>query len=119
MGRQSEIGACMSLWELMRQSGTWMTIWDDRILEIICEEGPKPVGDLTNREEVRISQSSVSRRCQKLADHGLLQAIGNGVYTITEQGEAYLNEEYDAENGVFLERNQTQNRQSTGGVSET
>ncbi|TYL37436.1 PhiH1 repressor [Natronococcus pandeyae] len=86
----------------MRQSGTWMTIWDDRILEIIRSEGPTPVGKLTECDGIRISQSPVSRRCQKLADHGLLIPIGNGVYDISDIGEAYLNEEYDAENEVYL-----------------
>lgn len=80
-----------------------MTIWDDRILEIIRNEGPKPVGELAKRDGIRISQSSVSRRCQKLADHGLLRPIGNGVYGISDIGEAYLDEEYDAENGVYLD----------------
>lgn len=89
----------------MRQSGTWMTIWDDRILEIIREKGAKPVGDLAKADGLRISHSSVSRRCQKLADHGLLTPLGNGVYTITEEGEAYLDEEYDAENEVYLNGN--------------
>ena len=87
----------------MRQSGTWMTIWDDRILEILRDEGPLPVGELSKWGSVRISQSSVSRRCRKLADHGLLHAIGNGVYAITEEGEGYLDEEYDAENGVWMD----------------
>lgn len=86
----------------MRQSGTWMTIWDDRILEIIREEDAGRVGDLTERDGIRISQSSVSRRCKKLAEHGLLTPLGNGVYTITDRGKAYLDEEYDAENEVYL-----------------
>jgi Mn-dependent DtxR family transcriptional regulator len=86
----------------MRQAGTWMTIWDDRILEILREEGPKPVGELADAESVRIQQPSVSRRCKKLADHGLLLALGNGVYAITEEGEGYLDEEYDAENGAWM-----------------
>ncbi len=79
-----------------------MTIWDDRILEIFRNEGPQPVGKLSKRNEIRISQSSVSRRCQKLADHELLRPIGNGVYTITEIGESYLDEEYDAESEVHI-----------------
>ena len=86
----------------MRQSGTWMTIWDDRILETLRSEGPKPVGEMADRGDIRISQSSVSRRCSKMADHHLVIALGNGVYAITEEGEGYLDEEYDAENGVWM-----------------
>ncbi|WP_255193008.1 MarR family transcriptional regulator [Natronobeatus ordinarius] len=100
----------------MRQSGTWMTIWDDRILEIIRDEDAGRVGDLAERDAIRVSQPSVSRRCKKLAEHGLLTPLGNGVYTITEEGEAYLDEEYDAENGVYLNRN---NSQSGPNASET
>jgi repressor of nif and glnA expression len=79
-----------------------MTIWDDRILEIIREEDGGRVGDLAKREGVRISASSVSRRCKKLAENGLLRDLGNGVYVITDEGEAYLDEEYDAEAGAYL-----------------
>ncbi|WIV67524.1 MarR family transcriptional regulator [Natrialbaceae archaeon AArc-T1-2] len=103
----------------MRQSGTWMTIWDDRILEIIRDEDAGRVGDLTEREAVRISQSSVSRRCKKLAEHGLLRPLGNGVYTITEKGEAYLEEEYDAENEVYINRNDSRDGPTASETSET
>ncbi|THE63395.1 phage repressor protein [Salinadaptatus halalkaliphilus] len=36
------------------------------------------------------------------ATHGLLTPLGNGVYTITDSGEAYLDEEYDAESEIYL-----------------
>jgi len=96
-----------------------MTIWDDRILEIIREEGAKPVGDLAKEDDVRISHSSVSRRCQKLAEKGLLLPIGNGVYSITEIGEAYLDEEYDAENEVLLTDNDSRDGPTASGTSHT
>ncbi|GGN92840.1 PhiH1 repressor [Haloarcula pellucida] len=80
----------------MRQSGSWMTIWDDRILEIIREEGNGSPKELEDRDEIRISKSSISRRLKKLADHDLLQPLANGVYIITDEGEAYLDGEYDA-----------------------
>ena len=86
----------------MRQSGTWMTIWDDRILEYIRNEGGASVGELAKSESIRVSNAHISRRCKKLADHGLLTPLGNGVYVITDEGEAYLNEEYDAEAGAYM-----------------
>jgi len=79
-----------------------MTLWDDRILEYIREEGGAAVGDIAKAEGVRVSQPTVSRRCKKLADRGLLTPLGNGVYVITDEGEAYLTEEYDAEAGAYL-----------------
>ena len=98
----------------MRQSGTWMTIWDDRILETIRSAGAQAVGALADRDDIRITQSSVSRRCSKLEDHGLLIALGNGVYDITEEGKGYLDEEYDAENSVWM-RSSDENSAPTAG----
>jgi len=76
----------------MRKSGEWMTIWDDRILEVIQSDEDQigRVGELADHEHIRISQSSVSRRCQKLADHGLIRRVGDGVYIMTERGDRYL-----------------------------
>lgn len=96
-----------------------MTIWDDRILEIIRSEDAGRVGSIAERDGIRISQSSVSRRCKKLAENGLLTPLGNGVYTITEEGEAYLDEEYDAENGVYINGNDAPNGPSTSEKSES
>ncbi|QSG06451.1 Transcriptional regulator, MarR family [Halapricum desulfuricans] len=72
-----------------------MTIWDDRILETISND-PDNIGrvkDLSEKENIRISRSSVSRRCSKLADHGLLRRVGDGVYLLTERGQGYLDGE--------------------------
>ncbi|MBX0288206.1 helix-turn-helix domain-containing protein [Haloarcula salinisoli] len=86
----------------MRQSGSWMTIWDDRILEVVREEGNGSPTELANREEIHISKSSVSRRLTKLADNGLLRPLANGVYVLSEAGEAYLEGKYDAEQGRYI-----------------
>lgn len=51
---------------------------------------------------IRVSQTHIARRCKKLAENGLLKHVGHGTYVITDEGEAYLDEEYDAENGVYL-----------------
>lgn len=87
---------------LMRHSGAWMTIWDDRILEVIREEGSGTPKQLDESGYLHISKSQISRRCRKLGDKGFLQPLGNGVYTITEKGEAYLDEEYDAEREKYI-----------------
>lgn len=80
----------------MRKSAAWMSIWDDRILEVVREKEGSSVGDLHDHQYIRISKSQVSRRCKRLAEHGLLRPLGNGVYMITEKGERYLDEELDA-----------------------
>lgn len=81
----------------MRKSGSWMTIWDDRILEYINEEGSASPKELNDSGYFRVSKSQVSRRLRRLADHGMLRHLGNGVYVITEAGEKYLTGELDAE----------------------
>jgi Mn-dependent DtxR family transcriptional regulator len=80
----------------MRRSADWMSIWDDRILEYLQDNGPTAVGEIADDDLIRVSQPHVSNRCAKLAEHGLVSALGNGVYAITERGERYLDEELDA-----------------------
>jgi len=91
-----------------------MTIWDDRILEIIREEESGTSTKLADRDVVRVSQSTVSRRLQKLAEHGLLQPLPNGVYVITDEGKAYLDGEYDAERERYINRDQAAEDESNG-----
>jgi len=81
-----------------------MTIWDDRILEYLLSKDGKSasVGELGDSSVVHVSGAHVSRRCRKLADNGLLLPIGNGVYQITDEGEAYLDGEYNAEEGAYV-----------------
>lgn len=79
----------------MRYSGDWMVLADDRILEYIREEGSGRPQEMAESGYVRYSRSYVHTRCKKLVKHGLLNHLGNGVYTITERGERYLDGEID------------------------
>jgi len=80
-----------------------MSVWDDRILECIREnDGSGTPKALKESGLIRISQTHIARRCKKLDEHGLLQHVGHGAYIITEEGEAYLDEEYDAENDSYI-----------------
>jgi len=72
-----------------------MVLADDRILEYIRESGSGGATEMANSDYVRYSQSYISKRCRKLAEKGLLQDLGNGVYVITERGERYLDGEID------------------------
>jgi predicted transcriptional regulator len=81
----------------MRQSGKWMTIWDDRILELIDDRGAGNPSALADHDNIRVSAAHVSRRLGTLADHGLLSKVGKGVYVITDDGRAYLSGDVDAE----------------------
>jgi len=88
----------------MRRSGEWMVLADERILEYIREEESGAPKEMADSGYVRFSRQYISRRCKELVDNGLLKHLGNGVYIITDAGEAYLDEEYDAERGVYLDR---------------
>lgn len=74
----------------MRRSGAWMTIWDDRILELASEWDSVSPMKLKDSGYFKISRQQISRRLAKLREHGLLKDLGNGVYIITERGEKYL-----------------------------
>jgi predicted transcriptional regulator len=79
----------------MRYSGDWMVLADDRILEYIREEDSGRPKEMADSGYVRYSRQYISTRCKKLTKHGLLNDLGNGVYTITERGELYLDGEID------------------------
>ena len=92
-----ELGWLDHIAHIMRKSAAWMTLWDDRILEIIRNEESGNATDLSENKYIRVSRTQVGRRLRKLADHGLLKPLGNGVYIITEQGEQYLDGKIDAD----------------------
>ena len=76
-----------------------MTIADERILEFLREEGsrqPKQIAQGLQEYGIEFNDKYIGRRCRKLTDNGFLQNIGNGIYRITDQGEEYLDEEFDA-----------------------
>lgn len=74
-----------------------MTLADERILEHLSEvETDTPKG-MEDSGRVRYSRQYIGERCRKLADYGLLQHLGNGVYRITDLGEQYLAGDLDAE----------------------
>jgi DeoR/GlpR family transcriptional regulator of sugar metabolism len=74
-----------------------MTVWDDRLLEYAAENESVSAAAVKDLDVFRVSRSTISRRLKKLANHRLLLDLGNGVYVITDEGEAYLNEELDAD----------------------
>lgn len=79
-----------------------MVLLDDRILELFEETGEEYMSptEIAENDVIPYTSQYVGERCRKLAEHGLLQPVGNGVYTMTEEGRAYLREEYNtAENG--------------------
>lgn len=72
-----------------------MVLADDRILEYIRSNDSGTPKEMEDSGYVRYSRQYISTRSKKLVDHGLLKHLGNGVYTITERGERYLDGEID------------------------
>jgi repressor of nif and glnA expression len=100
----------------MRRSGSWQSVWDDRILEWIREnDGSGTAAEMKESDLIRVHRTQISRRLKKLAEHDLVTHVGNGAYVITEEGDAYLDEEYDAERGMYMNRNQS-NEEGTNGT---
>jgi len=91
-----------------------MVLCDERILEYLSEEDSGTPSEMANSGYVRWTRSYISQRAKKLVDHGLLQHLGNGVYIITDEGEAYLDEEYDANREVYIDRDMIDEEDSPG-----
>ncbi|QLH79964.1 winged helix DNA-binding protein [Halosimplex rubrum] len=67
---------------------------DERILETMRDEGnmtPRALADFDVT-----SQSHGSDRLSTLARAGLVEKISRGLYRLTDEGEAFLNEDLDA-----------------------
>lgn len=78
----------------MRQRANWMNPVDDRILELLADEGagtPKSLAD-----SIGHNNDYVGVRCRELAAFGLLRRPSRGLYLLSEQGQAYLEGELDA-----------------------
>ena len=87
----------------MRKPAKWISQTDELILEFLSEQGnhqPKEIRDQLERisEDMSYSNNHIWRECKKLADAGLLVNVGGGTYSITEQGEDFLDGDLDASN---------------------
>lgn len=84
----------------MRESADWMSMpTDDRILEAIREYGnltPLAVSRDGEIPRVDVSRKHAGVRCRELANYGLLYRVDRGLYGITDEGRAYLDELLDA-----------------------
>jgi len=85
----------------MRKHGEWMVHADDRILEFLSEYGNHQPSQIASRfpeigQDLHYHRKYIGKRCRTLAEHNLLENLGNGVYSITDSGERYLEGELDA-----------------------
>jgi repressor of nif and glnA expression len=80
-----------------------MSAADDRILEYLSENESGSPTKMKREGPIRYSRVQVHRRCKILAEKGLVNDLGNGVYMITEDGEAYLEGRLDTENWQYID----------------
>lgn len=79
---------------VVRQRAEWMRPVDERILEVMRDEGnmtPRALEDL----DVTVANYA-SNRLSEMADYGLVERIATGLYRLTDDGRAFLDEELDA-----------------------
>lgn len=80
-----------------------MTAVDDRILEYLSEHESGSPTKMKREGPIRYSRQQVHRRCKILAEKDLINHLGNGVYMITEDGEAYLKGRLDTEDWQYID----------------
>jgi len=80
-----------------------MSIWDDRILEYIDDQGPSAPKQISDSDYIHVTRQHVSNRIKYLEKKEFLNALGNGVYKITTKGRLYLAGGYDADREEYLE----------------
>jgi hypothetical protein len=72
---------------------------DDRILEVLREEGnmtPRAVSRDGKIARVDATRDYAGGRLRELCRYGLVERVDRGLYRLTDDGRAYLDEELDA-----------------------
>jgi len=78
----------------VRKRADWMNPVDDQILELMRDEGNMTPGAV---EAFGVSVSDhAGDRLSVLARYGLVERLHRGLYRLTDEGRAYLDEELDA-----------------------
>jgi len=84
----------------MRQDAEWMrNPADDRILEVLEREGnmtPRAVSKEGEIPRVDITRDYAGDRLRTLRRYGLVERVDRGLYRITDDGRAYLDQDLDA-----------------------
>ena len=80
-----------------------MTLVDDRILEYLRENETGSPTEMKEEGPINYSSPYIGRRAKRLAEEGLTRHLGNAVYTITDDGEAYLDGRLDTQEWRYIE----------------
>ncbi|MBP2251635.1 repressor of nif and glnA expression [Halarchaeum solikamskense] len=79
-----------------------MSLADDRILEYIRENESGSPEKMRKEGPIHYSRTHIHTRCKTLTERGLLKHLGNGVYVLTDEGEAYLEGRLDTQNWQYV-----------------
>jgi Mn-dependent DtxR family transcriptional regulator len=80
---------------VVRKRADWMTRTDEEILETMRDEGNMTPQALDERFDVAVANYARDR-LSEMERYGLVEKLARGLYRLTEQGEAFLDEELDA-----------------------
>lgn len=80
--------------DVVRKRAEWMRPVDERIMETMRDEGNLTPQAVENFGVCSRSHGSV--RLSKLSKYGLVERIAQGLYRLTDDGRAFLDEELDA-----------------------
>jgi len=79
-----------------------MTLVDDRVLEYLREHDSGTPTKMKREGPINYSRPYIDRRCKRLSEEGLVKHFGNGVYVITDDGEAYLDGRLDTQEWRYV-----------------
>ena len=80
---------------VVRKRADWMTRTDEVILETMRDEGNMTPQALDERYDVAVANYARDR-LSEMERYGLVEKLARGLYRITDEGHAFLDEELDA-----------------------
>jgi hypothetical protein len=80
---------------VVRKRADWMTRVDEEILETMRDEGNMTPQVLEERYDITAANYARDRMTE-MARYGLVEKLGRGLYRLTDDGRAFLDEEFDA-----------------------
>lgn len=79
----------------MRIHVAWMKAPDPFVLEYLSEEGLSSPSEIADDGRVSFERTYINKRLKALEKRSLVRNMGNGMYQLTEKGDAWLAGEYD------------------------
>ena len=80
-----------------------MALVDDRVLEYLSEHESGSPAEMKREGPINYSRQYIDKRCKRLTEEGLIKHFGNGIYVITDDGEAYLDGRLDTQEWRYID----------------